>query len=149
GLGLAGAELHGIIGYTVLARYRLTFDFTKDKMAWTALDFEPPAPVGLGEGAQMPEGLDMLGNMMKGLGQLLGRKPTPEVRLRGFPGRNWADKTGAARSRAGLAGSPAAAAGVRAGDRLTQVRGRSVRTTADVLKQAARVVRGDVVDVVV
>ena len=44
GLGLAGTELHGIIGYSVLARFRLEFDFTKDKMGWTPLDFEPPAP---------------------------------------------------------------------------------------------------------
>src|SRR5216683_3278701 len=36
GLGLAGTELHGIIGYSVLARFRLEFDFTKDKMAWTS-----------------------------------------------------------------------------------------------------------------
>src|SRR5438067_4022096 len=35
GLGLAGAELHGIIGYTILARYRLEFDFTQTKMVWT------------------------------------------------------------------------------------------------------------------
>src|SRR5262245_4143672 len=34
GLGLAGATLHGIIGYTVLARYRIELDFTKDKMGW-------------------------------------------------------------------------------------------------------------------
>jgi hypothetical protein len=28
GLGLAGAELHGVIGYTVLARFRTEYDFT-------------------------------------------------------------------------------------------------------------------------
>src|SRR5262249_45750835 len=30
GLGLAGAEVHGVIGYNVIARYRIEFDFTKD-----------------------------------------------------------------------------------------------------------------------
>src|SRR5262249_17057353 len=28
GLGLAGVEVHGVIGYNVLARYRIAFDFT-------------------------------------------------------------------------------------------------------------------------
>src|SRR5947208_5859831 len=57
GLGLAGAELHGIMGYTLLARYRLEFDFTKHKMSWTPLDFQPPQPIVLGPGAA-PGGLD-------------------------------------------------------------------------------------------
>ena len=34
-MGFAGAELHGIIGYNVLARYRMEIDFTRDKMTWT------------------------------------------------------------------------------------------------------------------
>jgi len=51
GLGLAGVELHGMIGYNLLARYRLEIDFTRDKMTWTELDFDPPAPKGL-EGAK-------------------------------------------------------------------------------------------------
>ena len=36
GLGLAGVELHGIIGYNVLAHYRMEIDLTRDKMIWTA-----------------------------------------------------------------------------------------------------------------
>src|SRR5262249_9118420 len=47
GLGLAGAELHGIIGYTLLARYATEFDFSKPKLAWTELNFTPPFPEGL------------------------------------------------------------------------------------------------------
>src|SRR5262245_60232922 len=31
GMGLAGAELHGIIGYNVLAQFRMEIDFTRDK----------------------------------------------------------------------------------------------------------------------
>ena len=29
GMGLAGVELHGMMGYTVLAKYRMEFDFTQ------------------------------------------------------------------------------------------------------------------------
>src|SRR5262245_8239422 len=46
-MNLAGAELHGMIGYTLLAKFKMEIDFTSDKMKWTPLDFEPPAPMGL------------------------------------------------------------------------------------------------------
>src|SRR5262249_38379383 len=57
GLGLAGVELHGVLGYTVLARYRLGFDFTKHKMTWQSLAFKPPPPQGMG-GAGGPSGME-------------------------------------------------------------------------------------------
>ena len=31
-MGLAGVELHGVIGYNVLARFRIEYDFTADKL---------------------------------------------------------------------------------------------------------------------
>ena len=34
-------EIHGLIGYNMLAKYRMEIDFTRDKMIWTELDFEP------------------------------------------------------------------------------------------------------------
>ena len=55
GLGLAGVELHGVIGYNVLARYRIEYDFTRHKLAWTKLDFEPP-PDRLGRRTAAPAG---------------------------------------------------------------------------------------------
>ena len=52
GLGLAGAEIHGVIGYSVLAQYRIEYDFTQPKLSWTKLDYRPPA---VGEsGAGLP-----------------------------------------------------------------------------------------------
>ena len=48
GMGLAGVELHGILGYTVLAKFRMEFDFTRDAMRWTPLDWKPPPPQGIG-----------------------------------------------------------------------------------------------------
>src|SRR6266516_744428 len=45
-MGLAGVELHGVIGYNVLARFRVQYDFTSDKLAFEPLpDFDPPAPM--------------------------------------------------------------------------------------------------------
>src|SRR5216683_4087456 len=63
GLGLAGAELHGIIGYNVLARYRMEIDFTRDKMAWTELDFEPKSPLGQGGKGGGAGGLEIMGSI--------------------------------------------------------------------------------------
>ena len=47
-------------------------------------------------GAKVPEGMDMVGPLLKMAGALLGRKADPDVRLRGFLGMEVADVNGAA-----------------------------------------------------
>jgi len=136
GLGLAGAELHGIIGYTLLARFRLEFDFTKDKMRWTALDFEPPAPQGL-DGKAM-SGMEVIGGIMKMFGAMLGRKPEQQVVLRGFLGIVLEDEENTVLIKSVLTGSPAASAGLQAGDRIRQFQGKAVQSIADLQRRAAK-----------
>ncbi|HZT80220.1 MAG TPA: PDZ domain-containing protein [Gemmataceae bacterium] len=133
-LGLAGADLHGIIGYTVLAKFRMEIDFTRDKMAWTPLNFQPPAPVELG--GKGPD-LDALGGLFEMAGKLLGKPPMPEVIVRGFLGLDVAEDDKGVVVKGVLGGSPAAAAGLKAGDRITEYRGRTVRQAEDLLKLAA------------
>ena len=41
-LGFAGVELHGVIGYNILAKFKIEYDFTADKLIWTPLDYVPP-----------------------------------------------------------------------------------------------------------
>jgi serine protease DegQ len=137
GLGLAGAELHGIIGYTVLARYRLEFDFTKHKMGWTPLDFKPPQPVGLG-GQAAPGGLDAMGAFMKLAGAFLGKKPEQEIVLRGFLGIGMEEKDRAVLVTAVLPHSPASKAGVKAGDRISKFQGKTVNSLAAVQQAAGK-----------
>ena len=43
-LGLPGASIDGILGFTILARFRLEIDLTKDRMIWTRLDHDPRDP---------------------------------------------------------------------------------------------------------
>ena len=43
-LGLPGATIDGILGFTILGRYRLEIDLTEDRMTWTRLDYEPREP---------------------------------------------------------------------------------------------------------
>lgn len=44
-MGLPGVELHGLMGYTVLAKYKMEFDFTKKSMIWTPVAKEPLQPI--------------------------------------------------------------------------------------------------------
>jgi len=147
GLGLAGVELHGMIGYTLLARYRLEFDFTKHKMGWTLLDFKPDAPIGL-DGHGAAGGMDALGGVMKLLGGFL-KKPEQKVILRGFLGIGLEEKEGAVLVKAVLAGSPAAAAGLKAGDRVSKFQSKEVTTVAAVHRLTARLGPDEAVQVTV
>lgn len=143
GMGLAGAEVHGMIGYNVLARYRIEIDFARDKMVWSPLAYEPKAPGGMGGRGGGAGGLEIIGSIMKGLGTILGRKPAPEVRLRGFWGVELAEGDDSPVVRSVLASGPAGAAGVLAGDRLTRVGGRSVQNIEDVHRFARKLAPGE------
>ncbi len=137
GLGLAGAELHGIIGYTVLAQFRLDFDFTRNKMGWTPLDFKPPQPEGLGRDGT-PGSLNAIASVMKILGGLLGKRADAEVILRGFWGLALADGADGVTVTMLLNQGPAAEAGLQVGDRITKVGSASVASIADLRTQAAK-----------
>jgi hypothetical protein len=131
GMGLAGVELHGMIGYTILAKYRIDFDFTRTKLAWTPVDFDPGMPRGL-EGGGGTSGLNAMGGIMKLIGSLLGKKATPEVRLRPFLGVELAEDGKGVVVKAVLDNGPAAAAGLKPGDRITEFGDRTVRERDDV-----------------
>src|SRR5262245_35247121 len=143
GMGLAGAEVHGLIGYNLLAKYRLEIDFTRDKMAWTPLDWEPAAPLGMGGKGGGSGGLASIGTIMKFLGALSGRKANPGVRLPGFLGLAVADGDEYPVVKAVLEKGPAGLAGVKAGDAITHVQGRGVSDASDVHRLARRLGRGE------
>jgi hypothetical protein len=142
-LGLAGAELHGVIGYSLLARFRLEFDFTKDKMGWTPLDFEPPTPRGM-DGQAMPA-MEIIGGIMKMLGALLGKKPEPEIVPRGFLGIGLEEKDHVLRIETVLAGSPAAKAGLRTGDCIERFQDKPVASLAELHRLAANLAPNEIV----
>jgi serine protease DegQ len=141
-LGLIGVELHGMIGYNILARYKLEFDFTKDKMGWTELDFVPVEPKGLG-GKGGSADMDAMAGMVKLVTAFLGKKTPPEPIGRGFLGVEWKDDKDAVEVKAVLADSPAAKAGVKAGDRISKVKGKSVSSIEEMRKAAAELKAGD------
>jgi hypothetical protein len=150
-LGLPGASIDGILGFTILGRYRLEIDLTDDRMTWTRLDYTPPEPPvprnPQGEKAEAPLGvkaMNALGPLAKGMAFLMGKQPEEQVHLRGFLGLEWAVPPAGAASPGlrvvrVLEGSPAARAGLRADDLVLKINGRAI----DGLK-AARVALVDV-----
>jgi hypothetical protein len=149
-LGLPGATIDGILGFTILGRYRLEIDLTEDRMTWTRLDFdprEPPVPRQRpGEEARAPLGvqaLNALGPLAKGMAFLMGKQPEEQLHLRGFLGMEWSAPGGSApaglKVRRVLGGSPAARAGLQADDVVLRINGKAVENP-----RAARIALADV-----
>ncbi len=148
-LGLPGATIDGILGFTILGRYRLEIDLTEDRMTWTRLDYdprEPPTPrLKAGEEAKAPLGvqaMNALGPLAKGMAFLMGKQPEERLHLRGFLGIEWTVPGGpeshGLRVRRVLGGSPAARAGLQADDEVLRINGKAV----DGLKAARVAVAG-------
>lgn len=136
-LGMAGVELHGMIGYNILARYRMEIDFTRDKMVWTPLDYKLKAAMSLG-GGRGAGGLDLLGSLLKTVSSLLGTQANPPIRLRGFLGVELKNDDDNPVVQAVLAEGPAGKAGLKAGDHITHVQGRTVLDIGDVQRYLGR-----------
>jgi hypothetical protein len=145
-LGLPGATIDGILGFTILARFQLEIDPTRDRMTWTRLDYEPrdlPVPEHKpGERKDGPpevQAMNALGPIAKGLAFLIGRQPDEQRHPRGFLGLEWSQEPSGGRSqlhvRRILPGSAAAKAGLEPGDLILQIKGqpidgvKSARTT--------------------
>jgi hypothetical protein len=143
GLGMAGMEIHGMMGYHIIARYRMEIDFTRDKMTWTEIDHDIPAPGRIRKGAGGAGGLEVMGQVMKGLGGFLGRKANPDITLRGFVGLTLENGDEFPTVTGVLEGGPAGKAGVRKGDLVMKINDRTVTSVGDVLRLAGRKPAGD------
>lgn len=91
-LGLPGIRLDGLMGFSVLARYRITLDPTHKRMIWTRLDFNPKQtlddiPVARRE--EMPpelQAMNMLGPAMKFASLFIGKQPDLKRLPQGYAG---------------------------------------------------------------
>ena len=130
-MGLPGIELHGLMGYTVLAKYKMEFDFTKSEMKWTPLKFDPPPllPVAMKGGTG---GIEMMGGLIKLLSALSGLKPDRPAEPRGFVGVMVEPREKRLVVTRVLKGSPAAEAGLLADDVLESINGRAVQSPVEV-----------------
>jgi len=143
GLGLAGVEIHGLIGYSILAQYRMEIDFTHHKMVWTPLDYKLEVDFGKGpRGNNIPGGLEIMGSLMKGVGGFLNVKPAPDVTLSGFFGMTLVEGDNGPVVESVLEKGPAGLAGIKKGDILTKAAGRTVSNVIDVVRRASSLTRG-------
>jgi hypothetical protein len=149
-MGLPGATIDGILGFNVLARFRMEFDPTKDRMTWTRLDYEPkdlviPQP-GPGDGPPAEvQAMGLLGPMIKGAVRLglINRQPEERLLARGFLGMELSGAEGGVRVDRVLPESPAAAAGVREDDLLIRVLKADVNSLKAAHEAVAKVRPGD------
>jgi len=133
-MGFAGVELHGVVGYNVLSRFRITYDFTKDKLAWQPLPgFEPPALVPLRKGGGQG-GLEIVGSLMKVMASMMGVKVNFGVLPRGFAGVEIENREDGVFVKSVLPESPAGKAGLKAGDRLERVKAKTIDSERDLTR---------------
>jgi hypothetical protein len=177
-IGASGVELDGLLGYSVLAKFRLQIDMTRDRMLWTPINFNPPPLVrtrgGPIEHANTSNGpttasakapttkpttrpatqhdardeqeakLEATGGIVKLLGPLI--KTTPIVpKVRGFIGIELSSDATSVSVLKVLGGSPAAQAGVQAGDKIVAVNDRPVKTIAEVQHATARTLASEMI----
>jgi hypothetical protein len=122
-LALTGVEIHGVIGYNVLARFRIEIDMTKPEMVWTRLAGEPPPPASVTEAQRKKmvrpaQNQKQMESMAKMASTMFARKPT-EVLPRGFFGIELESASAGAIVKRVLPGGPAAQSGILAGDVVT------------------------------
>ncbi len=159
-LGLPGALIDGILGFTILARFRLEIDLTKDRMTWTRLDYEPrdpPVPkLARGEKAAAPLGVQAMsafGTLAKGLAFVMGKQPEEQRHARGFLGLEWSVPVATRHSQIRidrvLEPSPAVRGGLQAGDRILRINASAITSLAEAHAALASVRPGDEVLMVV
>jgi serine protease DegQ len=135
-MGLAGVELHGVIGYQVLARFRIDYDLTRDRLVFEPLTFDPPALVPLG--GKGGGDIQSMGPLVKMMAAFLGIKPNFDVVPRGFTGIEYEAKDGKVTVKAVLPGSPAEKAGLKAGDVITNVKAIAIDSEKDLTRALAK-----------
>lgn len=150
GMKLAGMELHGLIGYSLLAKYEIHIDTKKDHMTWTPLDWIPPEPQGLGgSGKKNSQGasLEFLGSFMQGLGSLSGTKAGQPSKVRGFTGLILEQKNEKVLVARVIPDSPAAIAGIFKGDELIKIGEGKVRELPDAQQQLGAISAPDQIEI--
>jgi hypothetical protein len=151
-LGMSAEHLDGIIGYNLLARFRIQIDLTQAKMLWSPSGLLPEIPTNAGkitaaERALMQKAAKSqkeMEGMTKMATSLLGRQGVEPTVRRGFFGIELEDTEAGPRIRAVVFGSPAAQAGLRVGDvalKLVPAKSDALSTanSAAVLRAAATV----------
>jgi hypothetical protein len=143
-MGLPGASIDGILGYTILARFKMEFDPTKDRMTWTRLDFDPKEPfVPKNFEAREDPGvkaMSALGPLMKVMSMVVGKQPEDVLHPQGILGIEF-DRD--LKVTAVLVGSPAEKAEIKVGDKIVKLADTSPKFAKDTHAAIVKVKAGD------
>jgi serine protease DegQ len=142
-MGVAGVELHGVLGYNILAQFRIQYDFTQDKLVWTKLDFTPPKMSSIGKKSDGQGSLEFVGDLMKFIAPVLGLRPNFDLKPRGYLGVILEEKTDALYIQSILPESPAEKAGLKVGDRIRVAKGKQVDTVEEMMKAINKLGEGE------
>ena len=146
-LGLPGASIDGILGFTALARFKIQIDPTQDRMTWTRLDYEPRDPFVPRAAGRKPSGemqaMNALGPLAKLAAAFVGKQPEDLLHPRGFLGIELAEAAGELKVSGILGDSPASGSDAKPGDRLAKVGGKTVDTLKAARLAVAEVRPGD------
>jgi hypothetical protein len=124
---LGGFE--GLIGFTYYSRFRMTIDYQKSEMTLKPVDFDPP------------DVMKTMMSLMMGGGNTPKTVP-PRAVVLGIKLEDLGDDTKDARVVSVVAGSAAEAAGLRAGDRITDVNERWIFSPLDLQEATAALAPG-------
>lgn len=135
-MNLAGQRYDGILGYTVLAKFRITYDFADSHLTWVPLDWQPPKPVALGalSGKDTPKEIEAMAGLTKVAAGLMGKRPAPVITYRGLLGIELAEQNGKPVIAKVLPNTPAAGSGLQPGDLLKSINEKEIATLADAHK---------------
>jgi hypothetical protein len=142
-MGLAGVELHGMMGYNILARFKIEYDFTETKLKWTPVDFKVPDPKRVeidkngGQG-----GLEMIGSLMQMLSAFGGIKANFAVAPSGFLGAELEANKDELIVKSLIASGPADKAGLKVGDRIQGAKGKNFKSADDLLEVVKKLPEG-------
>jgi hypothetical protein len=147
-LGLPGATIDGILGFTVLARFKMEFDPTQDRMTWTRLDFRPQDPFVPEdprdrEAPAEVQAMSMIGGAMKLASVFIGKQPEDILHVQGLIGLELVESGGDVAVKSVLPDTPAAKADIRPGDVLIEVHDLTVEGLAKAHEAIAKIRPGD------
>jgi hypothetical protein len=145
-IGASSVDLDGMLGYAVLARFRMQIDLTKDRMVWTPAHYSPPRLDLMRTADREPDDakedrLESVGGLLKFLGPLI-KPDAVEPKYRGSLGIELTENSQGVSISSVLGESPAAKAGLSAGDSIVALNKTPVHTIADAQNAMSNVLAG-------
>lgn len=123
----------GMLGYTVLAQFRIEFDINRDTMIWTKKDWQPPRPLTRRE-IGIKEPIAFGGG---GAGDAGAAAPAAYIGIQPDPSATPVKIVSV------IPDGPAQKAGVQAGDVILQINGRDVTTAMQMMQLLSAAKPGD------